>query len=1376
MRARLIVVFGLLAHCWGAGAQDADLVVNGGFEEGVAGWHLVLGGYGQRPPRVGRDALRARAVSRGAHAGRQALLLDAVGLSHEVDAYSVPMPVQPGYAYRLRAFVRQTAGTEGYKVTLDWQTPAGEHLAYANDWRGSNRPKSYQPHGGVFVAPEKAGRVVIILGVQRGTRCFFDDVSLVELGRAEPLNARPRRDGDGQATIEGPARVDAWGHATWRVVYTCGSSGLPCGGAIVLRRWPVSFDWSPPQTDRPKASGFVSAQASGGALFEVSPGQMQEVIVRVAWPALQPGERVEIIVGDRSGGGPGMRVQGKPASARWIVASDCTADGEYRDLAQTSGGAFQIVPGPAVRAWVMAPAVAESGQSATLQVEARDAVGNVTDRYAGRCLLQCTPPEAELPRVVRFAPGAPARRNVRVAWRHPGLHTITATLPDARQNAPAQTAWVAVSRPVPHPPAGPVQGARAVVNPNGALLYNGHVALVFARNEGPQPWGAARLLVRDGQAWRSAAAIPGIGRAAFAGARPGPVPGDLFAAATAHAQQSGSEAVLVLRGAIPVPGETARWTFTARFGLEPDARGVSFRLTVQPAGRRGLVALHAPLLYPGDGTTGSTKAGALFPGVEFLAGEEVSSDDDGVAWSIRERWIPHPYKITVPLMAVAAGKQVVGLAWNPVPPVRSAGPAATRPGARLAGLLPRVPAAHFASPNRREEKPNHLMALVLPGLTAAFRENVAGPASGWVPPAGAALSLDAEIFALGGSSDVVDAVRHWVRTRPLPAARPPRPPREALALCARGLLETAYDPQSQGWITAVGWKHGFHPDVANTLLQAAFASGDQVLAQRAAAQVDAAIQAAGGPRGAVLQLTRGDAEAAVAELRGAAAGFIAKQRSDGSWRYADVYSTEGTKATLAQPDDVELGTCVNALESVLAYACATGDPEAIAAGVRGLEYVRRFSKPAGSESWEVPLVCPNLRAAALACRCFLRGWQLTGRDEYLRLAQRWAWAGLAFIYLWGAPDRPAMPGASISVMGTTFYTHPWFGAAVQWVGLVYAEVLHEFAAYDRSCDWRRVAELITASALHQQKTAAAPCRHVGFYPDSFSLVKGADYYEWCLAPTGIASNLLGLMGHTPGITVQALPAGQERVHVLSAAPVTDWQWDEASRQARLRLRALPAGSPSQVVIFGLSHPSQVTWNGSPLPRQDGGAPGSSAWWPAPTESALVFRLAWTEEMGELVLQGASPAPYAPPRLPTQVTNGGFEEGARGWACEPAAQLDGRDPHSGQAALLISAPDPEREGQAHSSLLRVEAGRRYRLHAWVMQVEGDGDYKVTVEWCGPGGAHLAYANDWAGTNRPRTYQEHGGVFEAPPGATAARIILGCRGARCLFDDISLEPAD
>lgn len=75
------------------------------------------------------------------------------------------------------------------------------------------------------------------------------------------------------------------------------------------------------------------------------------------------------------------------------------------------------------------------------------------------------------------------------------------------------------------------------------------------------------------------------------------------------------------------------------------------------------------------------------------------------------------------------------------------------------------------------------------------------------------------------------------------------------------------------------------------------------------------------------------------------------------------------------------------------------------------------------------------------------------------------------------------------------------------------------------------------------------------------------------------------------------------------------------------------------------------------------------------------------------------------------------------------------------------------------------------------IEGAGQYKVTIDWLDAWGRHIAYDNDWLGTEQPREWTPHGGRFTPPPGTRQARVILGVKGeATCDFDDVTLSVGD
>ncbi|MBW3622960.1 MAG: hypothetical protein KY468_06065, partial [Armatimonadetes bacterium] len=56
---------------------------------------------------------------------------------------------------------------------------------------------------------------------------------------------------------------------------------------------------------------------------------------------------------------------------------------------------------------------------------------------------------------------------------------------------------------------------------------------------------------------------------------------------------------------------------------------------------------------------------AHFPGLEYLVGDQRSSENDGDPEHLKLRFRPHPYKVTQPWIAAGVGREAVGLAWDP---------------------------------------------------------------------------------------------------------------------------------------------------------------------------------------------------------------------------------------------------------------------------------------------------------------------------------------------------------------------------------------------------------------------------------------------------------------------------------------------------------------------------------------------------------------------------------------------------------------------------------------------------------------------------------------------------------------------------------------
>jgi hypothetical protein len=436
---------------------------------------------------------------------------------------------------------------------------------------------------------------------------------------------------------------------------------------------------------------------------------------------------------------------------------------------------------------------------------------------------------------------------------------------------------------------------------------------------------------------------------------------------------------------------------------------------------------------------------ALFPGLEFLEGDEVSSSERDAHGPLAERRRPDRSKITVPLMAFEAEGALVALLWQ--------GAASPFFEARERNLM-------------SIEPEDRAVLLVEPGAT------------------------------------IYDAVPRWVSVFGLPEPEPwPRTLDEELALCRAGFASVAAP-------------RGKHRHAAGQDWPAEWTPGFGVLRQLLGEKVDwfdysdllstvnchvlrwEAPFYAGEPETAKKLLER---LKLITDMR---------KRADGEWGF---HPMTAEQRKLGTAGDSVLGTSAEKAYSVAKAARMTGDAELKSIALDVLGRLRRHRVPRGGQSWECPLYEPDLLAAAFAVGAYVEAWKLSGDRAWLKEAVRWARAGLPFLYLWEFPGRKGMRYASIPVFGTTQFTHPRFGVPVQWNGLVFAYFLRKLAPHDRSFDWLRVAEGITASAVHQQY-AEGPSK--GCYPDGF--------FDQCtrrappdINPEDILVNILASIGKDP---------------------------------------------------------------------------------------------------------------------------------------------------------------------------------------------------------------------------------------------------------------------
>ncbi len=635
------------------------------------------------------------------------------------------------------------------------------------------------------------------------------------------------------------------------------------------------------------------------------------------------------------------------------------------------------------------------------------------------------------------------------------------------------------------------------------------------------------------------------------------------------------------------------WAFEQWYTLDANPHQVVVGCRATPSGSRQLLHLSGPTFYAGEGAFGAAKTDALFPGLEYLLDDEVSSSTTFASESYAGRYVPHPYKITVPLMAISHTGVAVGLMWDPNQGYASAW---------------RHPAAVFASPVHGEllgeEAESHLLGLFAPGVPRFVAENTLEAHRPLNVSPGNPVTLEARLVALADATSI-DVLKVWVATCSLPALDPPQSYRENADLCVRSYLDVAWDAEARGWHHTLSdpWGPRYEPRVIAQLWRyGQWPAGNTQLRARAREQVRAGLAQAldtrqqeanaSGHKISVphleLALHYGLLGASLHALRGQAQAWMREQGPDGSWPWrSDViqhgsFNTEERQRIMGQAGESSTGLTANRALVVLRWAQVTGDPSAEQATLRAVAWCNAQRRPEGAQTWELHLHVPDVLAVPYLIDINLAAYELTGDPSYVVAAERWAWTGLPFTYLWAAYYRPIMAYGTVPVFGVTFHdVQSWFGVDVHWNGLVYADALFRLAPHCSEGPWRGIALGLTACGMQQQRRDGP---WLGMYPDAFSVVKGDEDYTWWLNPNLIGLNTFELAGLPLDVATAILSRdGKPSIRITSSAQVTDVQMRGEEVACLIHE---PVAERSHTLVAGLSRPGRVTCEGEELPATE----------------------------------------------------------------------------------------------------------------------------------------------------------------------------------------------
>ncbi len=488
---------------------------------------------------------------------------------------------------------------------------------------------------------------------------------------------------------------------------------------------------------------------------------------------------------------------------------------------------------------------------------------------------------------------------------------------------------------------------------------------------------------------------------------------------------------------------------TVALELPMDDALIRYRMRLVPQSAMELRSLRGVWLRVGAGSFGTARHDAIFPGIEWVVGDEWSSGTDWFEHPEALRVAPHPHKVSIPVMALSHQGTGIGLSWDP-------NQSALSHMTRI-----RCPQPVFATPNFVDRMNHHLLGLMLPSARWGLRENQLEADPAVIVPRGTKLNLDATISVVKGTS--VDVVIDWVKRNGMPDPGAPRYGWEhALERIAK-----AYNTHL--WIEGQGW--GFRgkgsPSVPQFVSDYIRRGGESEIVRGLKDKAAWCLKQQGGKPSEAQRRKN---------VMDGAEGLLKIQTPEGDFTF-DPTGRHKTNLTekaalwrpLGLPGDSALDLCATASTTLLQAGEELGDRRFIEAARRGLEFAMKFERPEGGDWWETPLRSPNLLAAGNAGIAYYLGYREFGDERYLERACHFIRCMIPFTHLWQPLDVSMLYNTKPCLNSTCWFLSDWTAKHVQWEVLT---VFHksdqlgiDWAKIDPGLDWDRYQRGVTTAVL-----------------------------------------------------------------------------------------------------------------------------------------------------------------------------------------------------------------------------------------------------------------------------------------------------------------------
>jgi len=233
----------------------------------------------------------------------------------------------------------------------------------------------------------------------------------------------------GHVSVDPSSPVEARSLQSFRLVYTAGRFGIDGGGGLkVVFRF--TADWGQLQANEPDEINYVTASNSRGLKMNVSFDDLgytrpwyQALRIVMPYGHLDEGDTITVVLGDRSAGSPGLKVQScAEQDFRFTVLVDTVATALHVPVAESP--VVPITAGEPDAWYAVLPSLRRPGEPFRFGIRAEDKWGNPTGRAECRLKLEANLPVSGLPDELDYGPGQEARSIEGLMVEKPGVLRI----------------------------------------------------------------------------------------------------------------------------------------------------------------------------------------------------------------------------------------------------------------------------------------------------------------------------------------------------------------------------------------------------------------------------------------------------------------------------------------------------------------------------------------------------------------------------------------------------------------------------------------------------------------------------------------------------------------------------------------------------------------------------------------------------------------------------------------------------------------------------------------------------------------------------------------------------------------------------------------